>query len=74
VTCLASNANRLGASIYNDSTAILYAKFGATASTTSFTQRIEGGGTYEIPFGYTGIIDCIWASATGSARTTELAQ
>lgn len=74
VTCLASNANRLGASIYNDSTAILYAKFGATASTTSFTQRIEGGGTYEVPFGYTGIVDCIWSAANGSARTTELTQ
>lgn len=74
VTCLSSNASRLGATIYNDSTSILYAKFGATASSTSFSYKVDGGGTLDVPFGYTGIIDCIWVSATGSARTTELTQ
>lgn len=77
VTVLASNAARLGATVANDSTAILYVKFGSTASTTSFTVYMPGtgGGTpayYEVPANYTGIITGIWASATGSARVMEL--
>jgi hypothetical protein len=72
VTLLASNANRLGATIYNDSTANLYVKLGATASATSFTILLAANDYYEVPFGYTGIIDGSWASATGNARITEL--
>lgn len=72
-TLLASNSNRLGATIYNDSTAVLYVKLGATASSTSYTvQLAANGGYYEVPANYTGIIDGIWASATGNARITEL--
>lgn len=72
-TVLAANANRLGATVHNDSTASLYLKFGATASATSFTIKIEPDGYYEVPFGYTGIIDGIWtADASGAARVTEL--
>jgi hypothetical protein len=72
-TLLASNANRLGATIYNDSTVALYVKLGATASTTSFTVKMSAGAYYEVPFNYTGIIDGIWASdASGAARITEL--
>jgi hypothetical protein len=75
VTCLASNANRLGATVYNDSTADLYVKLGATASTTSFTVKVFQDGFFTVPFGYTGIIDCIWSSDTsGSARVTEVTQ
>lgn len=71
-TLLAANANRLGASVFNDSTVDLYLKCGATASLTSFAIKIAPGGMYEIPFGYTGIIDGIWASdASGAARITE---
>lgn len=70
---LASNSARLGATIYNDSTAILYLKLGATASTTSYTAQLAAGAYYEVPFQYTGAIDGIWASATGNARITELA-
>ncbi len=73
VSLLASNANRRGASVFNDSTAYLYLKLGSTASTSSFTVRIDPYGYYEIPQPvYTGAIDGIWASATGSARITEL--
>lgn len=72
VTLLSSNASRLGASIHNDSTAILYVKFGTTASTTSFTVKMAADAHYEVPFGYTGRIDGIWASADGAARMTEL--
>lgn len=77
VTLLAANPSRQGASIYNDSTAILYIKMGATASTSSFTIALPAGATpaaaafFEVPFGYTGQIDGIWASANGAARVTE---
>lgn len=74
VTCLALNANRLGATIYNDSTADLYIKLGATASVTSFTVKAFTDGFFTVPFGYTGVIDCIWSSATGNARVTEVTQ
>lgn len=73
VTLLASNANRKGATIYNDSTASLYVKLGATASLTDFTMVCDARGYFEVPYGYTGIIDGIWSSdAGGDARITEL--
>jgi hypothetical protein len=71
-TLLASNSSRLGATIFNDSTADLYVKFGVTAATNSFTVKILAGGYYEVPFRYNGRIDGIWSSATGAARITEL--
>lgn len=72
-TLLASNANRLGATIFNDSTVDLYVKFGATASLTSFTVKLIPSAYFEVPFNYTGIIDGIWASdASGAARITEV--
>ncbi len=73
VTLLASNAARKQAMIYNDSTAILYVKLGATASATSHTVQMAAASYYELPQPvYSGIIDGIWASANGSARVTEL--
>ncbi len=72
VTLLAANANRIGATIFNDSTADLFVKFGATASTTSFTVKMTQDAFFEVPANYTGIIDGIWASATGAARVTEI--
>jgi hypothetical protein len=74
VTLLASNANRLMATIENDSSAVLYLKLGATASLTSYTVRMVQYGYYEVPAGYTGVIDGIWATDPndGAARVTEL--
>lgn len=58
--------------IYNDSTAVLYVKFGATASTTSYTVQIASQTYYEFPQPvYGGQVDGIWASANGVARTTS---
>jgi hypothetical protein len=73
VTLLAVNANRLGASIYNDSNSLLYVKLGATASTSSYTIKLFSQSYWEIPTNYTGIIDGIWANSNGSARIDELA-
>lgn len=72
VTLLAANTNRIGATIYNDSTSILYVKLGATASTTSYTLQMGSKTYYEAPYGYTGQIDGIWSVANGSARVGEL--
>ena len=71
-TVLASNANRLGATVFNDSAAVLYLKFGSSASSTSFTVRLRPYAYYEVPANYTGILTGIWTAATGSARVTEL--
>lgn len=72
VTLLASAAGRRGSTVYNASTAILYLKLGATASATSYTTQVAASGYYEVPFGYTGIIDGIWAAANGFAYVTSL--
>jgi len=72
-TILASNANRLGATVYNDSNKDLYLKLGSVASTTSFTVKLVRDAYYEVPFHYTGIITGIWDTApSGNARITEL--
>ena len=71
VTLQASNTARLKVIIVNDSTAILYVKYGSTASATSFTYKLEAGETLDEGL-YTGIVTGIWVSATGSARMTEL--
>jgi len=71
-TLLAANANRDGATVYNDSTADLYLKLGSGASSTSFTVKLAQDDYYEVPFGYTGIITGLWASdASGNARVVE---
>jgi hypothetical protein len=73
VQLLASTAGRKQATFFNDSAAVLYLKFGTTASATSFTVRLTSNAYYELPATcYTGRIDGIWASATGTVRITEL--
>lgn len=74
VTLIASNSNRLGFIIFNDSTATLYVKFGSSASLTSFTYKVDPYGTLEMLGArvYTGIVTGIWDAAAGNARNTEL--
>ena len=73
VAILASNPGRRGASIVNASTAILYLRLdGGTATvTTGHSVQIPTLGYYEVPYGFTGAISGIWASANGSANVTE---
>lgn len=76
-TVLASNTARLGATISNGGTAIMYLALGTAASSTRYTATLAGssGGVaayYEVPFGYTGVITGQWAAANGSAFVTEL--
>ena len=73
VTILASNATRQGATVFNDSTAVLYLILSSTTPTTSvYTTQVAPNWYYEVPFRYTGIIKGIWASANGNARVTEI--
>lgn len=72
-TLIASNTSRRSAVIYNDSTSILYVKFGSTASATSFTYRVSPGQHLELQIPcYTGIITGILDASTGTARITEM--
>jgi hypothetical protein len=75
---LAANAARCGMTLWNDSTATLYIKWGSGASPTSCVVAVPRNGYYELPvFGndncYRGDIYGYWTAATGSARVTELA-
>lgn len=74
VSLLASNASRKGAYFFNESTQVLYLKFGTTASATSYTAQLSPNAFYEMPPRpiYTGAIDGIWAAANGAVRITEL--
>ena len=70
VTLLAANTQRTEAIIWNDSTSILYIKFGAVASLTSNTARLAQNDTFRT--NYTGRIDGIWSvDSTGLAHITE---
>lgn len=73
-TLLAANAARLGATIFNDSSALLYVRFGAgTASSTDYSVRVYSNGYLHVPSSYTGAITGIWATdpGDGAARVTE---
>lgn len=77
VTLLAANSLRQMACFYNDSTQVCYLKFGATATSSSYTVQLAASAYYELPMCngravYTGKIDGIWASANGAMRVTEL--
>jgi hypothetical protein len=73
VTLLAANANRLGCSIQNDSSAVLYVKCGVTASATDYSARLARYDYWEPRVNYRGRIDGIWATDPndGGARITE---
>lgn len=75
VLVLAANTSRVGATIFNDSSALLYLGLGTTTVTsTNYSLKIFSNGYYEVPFGYTGQIRGIWATDPndGAARITEL--
>lgn len=75
VGILAANPARRGASIVNASTAILYLSLTSAnndaTTTTDHSVQLPTLAYYEVPFGYTGPIRGIWASANGSANITE---
>lgn len=74
VTLLASNTSRRMAMITNYANRPAFVKLGASASTTSYTVKLDTDDYYELPFpAYTGIITAVWdIGVSGSARVTEL--
>jgi hypothetical protein len=71
VTVLAANADRIRASVYNDSEQILYLLLGAgTSSLTNYTAQVQPQGFFEFA-DYIGVVKGIWAAANGFARVTE---
>jgi hypothetical protein len=71
-TLKTGNADRLALIIYNASTAVLYVKYGDTATTSDYTYQLGAGESYREEL-YTGRVDGIWASdASGAAKVTEL--
>ena len=73
VTLKAANPGRKGLVVYNDSAVTLYVGYGLTTTTTDFTYKVLGGGTYEMPEPiFNGLVQGIWDSASGNARVTEI--
>lgn len=71
-TLFAASGSVNGRTIFNDSTATLYVKLGATASATSYTVQMAPGSYYEFPQPvYGGQVDGIWSAANGNARVTS---
>lgn len=68
---LAANTARRGFILYNDSLAIVFIAFAATASTTAFSVKIQPGSEYEPGIDYTGVISSIASAAVGAMRITE---
>lgn len=72
VVLLKANPARRGATVFNDSTAILYLLLAdAAASTSKYTVQMVAGSYYEVPYNYAGPINGIWASVNGNARIVE---
>lgn len=71
-TAFASNPAAKGRILYNASGRNVYLKFGATASTTSFTTIIGNNTEYNFPQPlYTGRVDVITAAGSGPVYPTE---
>jgi hypothetical protein len=74
VTLAAANTTRTGLIVYNESTSVLYLKFGATATTTDYTVQIPPSGYWwmDMPIDPV-IITGIWTNTVGAAQVTEQA-
>ena len=74
VTLSAADFYRVGFIIHNDSTAVLWGKFGTGASPTDFTFRCGPQGSFEHRTGrvHRGIVTGVWDTADGAAQVTEL--
>ena len=83
VVLAAASGARRGLTVYNDSTSVLYLKYGPGASTSLFTVQVPGGGVYELPVVpltpseavggcYSGVVTGVWSSAVGAAMVTEV--
>jgi hypothetical protein len=73
VNLLVANDDRKMVTIYNNSTASLFIKYGTTASASSFSLKIGAGDYLEFPYPcYIGQIDGFWDALNGNAMITEI--
>jgi len=70
VTIKAANSNRKSLIVTNDGSDVLYLKYGAGASLTSYTIQLFAEDLAVID-DFSGEVTGIWDVATGSARVTE---
>jgi len=71
-TISASNTSRKGLTIFNEGAGLLYVTLGTSTTTSSlYSVRLAAGDYYEVPFGYTGLVGGIFATA-GNARVTQI--
>lgn len=70
-TLFAATARANARLVYNEAAAVLYVKFGATASATDYTVAVPASGYYELPMPvYSGLVTGTLASGTGNAQCT----
>lgn len=69
---LGINTGRFGAAVYAEGPGTLFLKLGNSASTTSYTVQMTPQTYYEVPFYWTGSVNGIWGTASGTARITEI--
>ncbi len=69
---LALNTGRFGAAVYAEGPGTLFLKLGNAASTVSYTAQLTPQTYYEVPFYWTGSVNGIWGTASGTARITEI--
>ena len=69
---LAADPSRIGATVYNESTAVLYLGYGTTAvSPTNYSVQVTAGAWLEVPDRFVRCaIRGYWAAANGAARVT----
>lgn len=73
-TILASNSNRLGALIHNNShSRTIYIAFTSSSSRTAYSLAIGPRQTYNLDVNYTGVISGIWDTGTPSPSFGEVA-
>jgi hypothetical protein len=71
---LAASASRIGVTLFNDSTATAYVKYGTGASSTSYTVQMGPGAYWEMPAPiYTGALNALWSAVNGAMRITDMA-
>ena len=70
---IAANPYRKGFKIFNNSTQVLYVKYGSEASSSDFSIKLAAGAYFEnaMPV-YLGSVHGVWAAVNGSAQITEL--
>lgn len=74
VTLTSPSFGRKGFIVHNDSTAVLYVKYGTGATVTDFTHRLDPQSSLEHRSGriYFGLVTGVWDAEVGAAQVTEL--